>query len=400
MDSPELVATPATLVRLLRERGDLEDPRIEAAFAHVPRHLFVPNYPRERVYAETSFSILEDVRGNSLLSAVMPSMIATALHQLDLQEGQNVLEIGAGTGYTAALLQHIVGEEGTVTSLEIDRNIIDLTQTNLIKARTGQVHVVHCDGAEGYAPRAAYDRILSSVGIWDMPPAWIRQVKPTGRIVTPVWIDGLQVSAAFIPQEDGTLYAKDVKPSMFVYIRGVAAGPNVRKRVGSTAMTLLADDVDQIDTASLSLLLSADEEECHLTGGYFGTSDYWYGFLPYVMLNESDDEVFALYEVRGGYQAFGVEGEGFAMLTPASASFVPYYGRGKVHCFAGADAYLEVERLLMEWNDLRRPTIDCLEMRLIPKSHGEPKVERGKVYARRDHYLHVWMEMPEKDDAD
>jgi len=247
------------------------------------------------------------------------------------------------------------------------------------------------DGAEGYAPRAQYDRIMATAGIWDVPLPWVRQLKPDGRIVAPVWIDGLQVAAAFTLDDDGSLYADTMTPSAFVYIRGAAAGPQVSKRIGSTSLRLIADDIAGIDPIALATLLSSDYEAVQLSKP-LNKWDYWYGFLPYVMLNETDEAVFALYHLLQGGQAYGLEGEGFVVLTPASACFVPYYGVGFAHNYASADAYFAVENRLKAWEAAGRPGLDCLRLRFVPKTHGKPEVSDGKVYERRDHYLAVWME--------
>jgi protein-L-isoaspartate(D-aspartate) O-methyltransferase len=386
------------LVDALKARGYLSAPHLEAAFANVPRHLFLPGVAESRAYSDVAISLDYDLSGEVLCSAPIPGMIARLLEQARLAAGQNLLEIGTGTGYTAALLHHIVGDTGRVTTLEIERQIARRAQDHLQRAVVSDVAVVNEDGAFGYAPRAAYDRIVSSVGIWDMPLAWVRQLKPQGLITAPVWLDGLQVSAAFTLQPDGSLYSEDVSPSAFVYIRGAAAGPRVRKRIGSTALTLIADDVDQIDSAALYVLLSADDEASRLSAA-LNSCDYWYGFLPYMMLHEDKNAIFALYDITHGSKAYGMEGEGFALFTPASACFVPYYGLGFVQNFAGADAYLQVEAYLDAWQRAGHPGIDRLRLRLIPKEHGQPQIAAGKVYTRQHHYLHVWLEPTDDDEA-
>lgn len=380
-----------SLIHSLHERGKLTNPAMKAAFTAVPRHLFLPRTQMERVYTDESIPICQDAQGEIICSATMPSMIIRVLDQLDLHPGHNVLEIGAGTGYTAALLRELVGNAGKITTIEIEREIADMARDNLLRASVGDVNVVHADGVAGYAPRAAYDRILSSVGVWDISPAWIRQLKPDGRLVVPMWLDGLQVTAAFRLEADGTLYGEDASPSAFVYMRGAGAGPTVRKRIGPKALILIADEVDRIDSVALHLLLSDDEEDSRLTVS-LNTCDYWYGFLPYMMLHEAPDDVFALYDVIAGQQAYGIKGEGFMLFMPGSACFVPYYGLGLVQNFGGADAFLAVESYLESWQAAGRPGIDRLRMRLIPHEQGEPSISSGKIYNRRDHYLHVWFE--------
>lgn len=383
--------TPQDLVNSLQTRRLLDNWRLQDAFAAVPRHQFLPDIALNEVYSDKAVSICVDLKGEVTCSATMPSMVAQLLGKLDLQDGQNVLEIGTGTGYGAALIRNMIGPEGNVTSLEIERGIVELAKDNLNRARVTDINVVNVDGAAGYSPRAAYDRIVASVGIWDIPLAWIRQLKPQGVIVAPIALDGLQVIAAFRSQPDGTLYADSVAPSAFVYIRGQASGPAIRKRIGSTALTLVADEVSKIDAAAMHLLLSSDHERTRLSKP-LNTSDYWYGFLPYLMLCESQREVFALYDVVNQQQAYGIEGEGFALFTPASACFVPYFGSGYAHSFAGADAYLLVESYFKEWEAAGRPGIDRLRLRLIPKTQALPAVTVGRVLQRQDHYLHMWMD--------
>lgn len=388
-------ASPQNLADLLQEHGELTDLKVQEAFATIPRHLFLPDATLEAVYSDTSIPVCFDPAGEAICSATMPSMIAFMLDQLDLRDGDNVLEIGTGTGYVAALIRYIVGHKGTVTSLEIDHQIAKLAQDNLQRAVSTDAKVVNVDGSFGYAPRAQYDRIVAAVGIWDIPAAWLTQLKPRGRIVAPVWIDGIQLIGGFTVQPDGSLYSQNLMPSTFVYIRGEAAGPNVRKRIGSTSLNIIADDIDKIDPAALHSLLSQDYETDFLSK-VLEPKDFWYEFLPYLMLCERKDQIFALYDVPGDQKAYGIDGEGFALICPGSAAFIPYYGSGRVHSFAGADALLELEEHLANWEAAGRPGLDRLRVRFVPKELGEPQTIPDaiaqQIYSRRDHYLQVWLE--------
>ena len=166
--------TPQDLVGILSNRGDITDTRIYEAFAAVPRHLFLPGVPLEQVYSDESIVVCADT-SDGVWETTMPSMIAHLLQMLDVQAGQNVLEIGTGTGYGTALLRHLVGDEGRLTSLELQRNVATRAEDTLMRAGMNDICVVNVDGAYGYAPRAAYDRIAVTVGIWDVPPAWATQ---------------------------------------------------------------------------------------------------------------------------------------------------------------------------------------------------------------------------------
>lgn len=380
------------LVDKLRKSGLLKKPALEAAFKAVSRHLFLPHHSEEVAYADQAVALKTDSSGLVVSSASQPTMMAIMLDQLDLQQGDNVLEIGTASGYNAALMQHIVGRNGRVTSVEIDKDLADSAKLHLRDAGYAQVQVVYADGVQGYAPRAAYDRIIGTAGVWDVPATWIRQLKPRGRIVAPIWIDGVQVSAVFEMQADGTLLSVDNRPCAFVYLRGEAAGPNLRKTVGSTALTLFSDTVAQIDTVALHTLLSDDQETGYMER-QLPEVDLWYGFQLYVMINEPPDMTFALFAIEDDRQAYGMQGRGLALLAPASAVFLPYRSKGLCYSFAGADAYLELQRLLDEWLALGQPRTDRLRLRLIPKLAAMPENPPGKLYQRRDHVLHAWLDL-------
>jgi protein-L-isoaspartate(D-aspartate) O-methyltransferase len=125
------------LVESLKRKGDLTDPVVEAALLAVPRHFFLPDEPLERAYADDAVPVKRDSDGMVLASASQPSMIVLMLQQLQLRPGDNVLEIGAGTGYNAAIMQYIVGREGTVTSVEIDPQVAKQARINLQHAGMG-----------------------------------------------------------------------------------------------------------------------------------------------------------------------------------------------------------------------------------------------------------------------
>lgn len=391
---------PQTLVEILNQRDKIKDPRIEAAFLAIPRQTFLPQQPPEKVYTDSSIVITYDDHDNALVSSIMPSMLAEMLHQADLRAGQNVLEIGTGTGYFAALLRHVLGPDSTVTSVEIDRDMAQTAERNLMRLGMKNLHIVHADGSEGYAPRASYDRIVSTVGVWDIPAAWVRQLKPNGKLIVPIWLDGLQVVATFVKESEDLLLSETNTPGAFVYMRGEASGPRVSKRVGSTSLTLLADDINDIDVAALHLLLSEDQSYDHLSTS-LASEEYWYGFLPYVMLHEPASDVFALYEVRGDQKAYGMSGEGFALIMPGSVCFVPYFGAGSTYSFAGADAFLEVEKQLDNWKAAGRPGLAQLRLRLVAMAtRNRPQITTGKLYQRRIHYLHVWQENVTEDSTE
>src|SRR5207245_8733647 len=106
-DDPE--ALRAALVETLRSKGCLRSPAIADAFATVPRHLFVPEVSVGEAYRDRWIATKRLADGEVVSSSSQPEIMAVMLEQLDVRPGQRVLEIGAGTGYNAALLAHLVG---------------------------------------------------------------------------------------------------------------------------------------------------------------------------------------------------------------------------------------------------------------------------------------------------
>lgn len=391
MSSTPEPPSPRRLVAELKASGSLRDSAIEAALLAVPRHLFLPGVELEQVYSDRSIPIKRDASGMVVSSSSQPTMMIIMLEQLRLSRGHNVLEIGAGTGYNAALMQHIVGARGRVTTIELDKDLAQWAQDALQRAVMTQVMVVETDGAGGYPPRAAYDRIIATVGIWDVPRAWTKQLKSKGILVAPLWLEALQVSAAFIPQPDGTLLSRDNRLCGFVQLRGLAAGPTTQIRVGSTTLYLTSDS-PTLDGAAIHALLSEDAEDASL-GTPLEADEYWHGFAPYLMLNTPRDLIFAGYSAGDdGQTPYGISGTGFAVVGRGSACFIPIRGRGQMRAFGSADAQLALQDALADWNRAGRPTIASLCLRLYPTNQPVPAVGAGKVYSRRDHHVHAWLD--------
>ena len=125
----------ATMVDALRERGCIQRDEIADAFRAVPRHLFVPGTPLTEVYSMVAVIPTHfDEHGLSISSSSAPNIMAIMLEQLDVRAGMRVLEIGAGTGYNAALLAHLAGEGGEVVSVDIGADMAAEARSHLASA--------------------------------------------------------------------------------------------------------------------------------------------------------------------------------------------------------------------------------------------------------------------------
>src|SRR5262249_34183951 len=158
-----------------KDAGHIRSPRVEAAFRAVPRHVFLPGIEFEHVYSDVPVPIKQR-NGVTLSGSSQPTMMAMMLELLSLERGHRVLEIGAGTGYNAALMAEIVGEHGAVTTIDIDDDLTGRATEALRAAGSENVRVICADGGYGCADGAPYDRIVLTVGAWDLAPAWQKQL--------------------------------------------------------------------------------------------------------------------------------------------------------------------------------------------------------------------------------
>jgi protein-L-isoaspartate(D-aspartate) O-methyltransferase len=217
-DGASPAALRARLIEKLRTEGVLHDSAVAHAMETVPRHLFLPGLPLDQAYADIAVAThFED--GIPISSASQPAIVALMLRQLQPVAGMRVLEIGAGTGYNAALLAELTGSDGHVTTVDIDEPIAAEARTHLREAGYSAVEVITADGAAGWPPHAPYDRIELTVGASDISPAWVEQLRDGGLLVMPLWMGASDVSIAF-RRHGERLKSESLTPCGFMRLRG------------------------------------------------------------------------------------------------------------------------------------------------------------------------------------
>jgi protein-L-isoaspartate(D-aspartate) O-methyltransferase len=172
-------------------------PPVEQALRQVERHRYVPAAPLAEAYQEKSVITHAFPDGTALSCASGPSIVAAMLDALQVRPGHRILEIGAGTGYNAALLATLAGRAGQVTTIDINQDVTAAARANLEATGFGHVTVLTGDGAAGAAGHGPYDRIIVTVGAWDIPRAWRDQLAPGGRLVLPLRWRGTTRAGAF-----------------------------------------------------------------------------------------------------------------------------------------------------------------------------------------------------------
>ena len=162
----------------------VRDERILDAMRRVPRHAFLEHVTDLDVAHDVDRAVVvpgfDPERVTTSVSA--PGIVAVMLQLLELSPGMHVLEIGAGSGYNAALLAQL---GCIVTAVDIDETLIEPTQQRLTTLGY-DVRVVHGDGDLGVVERAPYDRIVATVGCNDLSPAWFEQLAPDGFLLAPL----------------------------------------------------------------------------------------------------------------------------------------------------------------------------------------------------------------------
>jgi protein-L-isoaspartate(D-aspartate) O-methyltransferase len=166
----------AMVARQLETRG-ITDRRVLDAMAAVERERFVPGLMQRCAYDDSPLPIGQDQ------TISQPYIVALSLQELSAGPGDRVLDVGAGSGYQAALLGRLAGE---VWAVERIGALAERARKLLAELGADNVHVVKGDGSAGLAAHAPYDRIVCGAAGPDVPQAWLDQLADGGRIVAPV----------------------------------------------------------------------------------------------------------------------------------------------------------------------------------------------------------------------
>jgi protein-L-isoaspartate(D-aspartate) O-methyltransferase len=210
----------------------------ERAYLATPRHLFVRRY-REwgtkewrqvtaenleqhlpMLYGDRPLLLFGDDDANALSTISQPSFVLRMLDMLQLQPGQNVFELGAGSGWNAALMGHLVGPEGRVVSVEIIPEVAATAEEIVRTAGITNVNIVTGDGGDGYPAGAPYDRAIFTAGAYDLPRAFNEQLKDGGLLLAVIKLEGGGDTLFVLRKSKDQFESIDSMPCGFVQLRG------------------------------------------------------------------------------------------------------------------------------------------------------------------------------------
>ena len=176
------VAVAGFLLRLRRQ--GITDRRVLSALEAVPRRLFVPHGARETAYLERALPI----DCGQTISA--PELVGLMTASLDVQPDHQVLEIGTGSGYQAAVLSHLARH---VYTIERFRTLSELAQLRFKTLKLTNITAVVGDGTLGWPANATFHRIIITAATEAVPPPLFEQLRPGGILLAPVGpVDGTQ----------------------------------------------------------------------------------------------------------------------------------------------------------------------------------------------------------------
>ena len=360
------------LAELLADNGVLRSPWLRSAVEAVPRELFlhpgvfldeggvwrpvaeVGTDPAEWLKIVYSYDTLttqldghltadqasKPVQGVPTSSSTTPATVVGMIESLGLQAGHRVLEIGTGTGYSAALMCHYLGEDN-VTTVEVDPGVAQRADAAL-ETVGFSTWTVTGDGLLGHPRNAPYDRVIATCAVRRIPHTWVRQTKPGGIVLSTVgsWPYGTGLAKVTV-DENGNAEGRIIGRSSFMQARAQAVVPVAGDL---SARTAYADSERETKVSPILL------------------DDWMPAFLaqlaaPGAQLVRAtrSDGTRLLY-------LFDPERESFAQFTAGSNGWTVRQG-GPVTLWD------DIEKALVAWQDAGSPDINAVQLRVTASAH-------------------------------
>ena len=376
-------------VNELKRRGTLKSEPVEQAFRRVERHRLLEWFYLEDEKGEFEYAgerwikrdfdpqdqdpdpeLLKLIYSDEALltrldppsSTSQPTLVANMLELLELEPGLRVLEIGAGTGYNAALMWEIVGEEGHITTIDIQEEVVEQTRRLLRAAGYDRIEVIAQDGAYGYPPNQPYDRIVATVGCPDISFRWAEQLADDGFMLIPLQHGGEGFDPLVrIWKEDGKLLGRFVGSSGFMSIRGEL---QVEQRISFAKQRNLQDEEPTAEYPLFGPLKELSE---------LREKGHWEEFLAFPLFLAIADE----------RACWGTPG--FGLWDESKGAIVVRLKEGKLALYGDESLYHDLKGLYEQWEGLGRPGLSEWRLEFFPHNHAReiPEGERAWVIERK-----------------
>jgi len=201
------------LIDYWQSSGIIKDKKLIEAFKKIPREKFIHNHQLEEAYGDYPLPIGQ---GQTISQ---PTTVMIMTQALELKQGDKVLEVGAGSGYQAALISVMVGKKGKVITTELIPKLVEFAQKNIKKCNIKNVKIINYDGSKGYEKESPYNKIIVTAACPNIPKPLIEQLKENGIILAPV---GALFGQSMIKgiKKKGKLETRSLGSFVFVPLKG------------------------------------------------------------------------------------------------------------------------------------------------------------------------------------
>ncbi|MEM7531908.1 MAG: methyltransferase domain-containing protein [Chloroflexota bacterium] len=356
-------------IEQLKKQGAIQTSQIESAFRQVPRHLLI-----EKIYSgrydqpdileidplnEEHLAMIYSDRALSIQwypepsSSSQPSLVAQMLELLTLKSGMRVLEIGAGSGYNAALMAELVSDPSLITTIDLNERLISTTKKQLANAGYEQINIYAQDGFDGFKANAPYDCIVATVGCADLSPYWFEQLSSDGFLLIPLSHGSIvQCPLTQIKKNDNGGTGKIVQYSNFMPIRGDQFSQNLwafstEEEEGRFVSHLQTTEVN----AEYPLFHGLKDFPNHASG----LPEAWTGrveFHYFVALHRQDTLTCGKGLGLGGHSNCVIMGHDKILLYGDNSEIL----------------YQELEQIYQQWISLGKPQMNDYELEFMPLS--------------------------------
>lgn len=379
--------------------GAIVTDAVRDAFLRVRREEFAARMLQdadlELVYSDVSLPIKSDEEGTGLLScSSQPSLMARMIELLCVRRGDNVLEVGTGSGYNAALLAELVGPEGRVTTLEIDRDLGQRAADPL--SRLPNVDAVIADGNLGWPHAAPYDSVILTAGSPQLRTPWFEQLRDDGRLVLPLGLSsdgGIQAIVAFEKRRDCLVSTNVIQGACVPLRTSIPQSQSARPNVLSATARTHGHEVFAIDISGPALEGLTSDELRRLLGNVlrdpseFEIHPGFIGDMAQVFLTlcRGGDvvEYYRAGDITTSIAILSRPDCGLAVLRAGTAT-IERYGPGQ-------ESVNALQEAVSEWERLQEPTLKDLRIRAHP---GDSQLGTSWATERRSGWVLEFDWMP------